>query len=129
MARLMENQHLRHTYVPAFDGLRALVLVVMFTHLEGFFPIFETHRRLNVLLFSQAWYALNVFFCLSGFLITWILSAELLKTGDLDLTRFYQRRTVVAVARLHHGDCRGGDCGICAGAIGRAKSSGRCRIF
>src|ERR1700735_252657 len=95
MTRPMEHQHhLKHTYVPAFDGLRALVLVVIFAHLEGFFPIFETHHRLRFFLFSQIWYSLNVFFCLSGFLITWLLSAELLKTGDLDLKRFYKRRTV-----------------------------------
>jgi peptidoglycan/LPS O-acetylase OafA/YrhL len=89
----MENQKLKHTYVPAFDGLRALVLVVMIAHLDGFFPIIAPHRRLHALLITQVWYSLNVFFVLSGFLITWLLSSELQKTGDVNLARFYKRRT------------------------------------
>ncbi len=64
------QHHLKHTYVPAFDGLRALVLVVIFTHLEGFSLVFETHHRLEISFsyLGNRRYSLNVFFALSGFL-------------------------------------------------------------
>ena len=88
------NRLLKHTYVPAFDGLRGLVLTVMFVHLEIFCPVFEGHVKTKFLLFSQAWYTLNIFFCLSGFLITWLLVNEMQTTGQLNLLRFYKRRTV-----------------------------------
>jgi peptidoglycan/LPS O-acetylase OafA/YrhL len=89
-----DNQPLKHTYVPAFDGLRGTVLTVMFMHLEVMCPVFAGHHRTRVLLFSQTWYTLNIFFCLSGFLITWLLVNEIQTTGKLNLLRFYRRRTV-----------------------------------
>ena len=88
------NRLLKHTYVPAFDGMRGLVLTVMFVHLEIFSPVFEGHVKTKFLLFSQAWYTLNIFFCLSGFLITWLLVNEIQTTGQLNLLRFYKRRSV-----------------------------------
>jgi peptidoglycan/LPS O-acetylase OafA/YrhL len=88
------NQHFKQTYVPAFDGLRGTVLTVMFVHLEIFCPVLEGHKLTKFLLFSQTWYTLNIFFCLSGFLITWLLVNEMQTTGQLNLWRFYKRRTV-----------------------------------
>jgi len=88
------NRHLKHTYVPAFDGLRGIVLTVLFVHLEALCPVFEGHVKSKFLLFSQTWYTLNIFFCLSGFLITWLLVNEIQTTGQLNLLRFYKRRTV-----------------------------------
>lgn len=86
--------YLKHTYVPAFDGLRGTVLTVLFFHLEAICPVFDGHPRIKFLLFSQTWYTLNIFFCLSGFLITWLLANEIQMTGQLSLLRFYKRRTV-----------------------------------
>jgi peptidoglycan/LPS O-acetylase OafA/YrhL len=88
------DQHFKHTYVSAFDGMRGLVITVMCVHLELYCPIFEGHVKSKFLLFSQAWYTLNIFFCLSGFLITWLLMKEIESTGNLNLLRFYKRRTV-----------------------------------
>jgi peptidoglycan/LPS O-acetylase OafA/YrhL len=87
-------QHLKHCYVPAFDGLRGTVLTVMFVHLEMLCPALNGHPVLKLLLFNRTWYTLNIFFCLSGFLITWLLATEMQSTGDLNLMRFYKRRTV-----------------------------------
>jgi peptidoglycan/LPS O-acetylase OafA/YrhL len=89
-----ENDHLKHFYVPAFDGIRGTVLTVMFVHLEIFIPIFAGHRLTNFLLMDHTWYTLNIFFCLSGFLITWLLVTEMQKTGDVNLWRFYKRRAI-----------------------------------
>jgi peptidoglycan/LPS O-acetylase OafA/YrhL len=88
------DQHFKHTYVPAFDGLRGVALTILFVHLEQMFPVFEGHVKTKFLLFRQTWFTLNIFFCLSGFLITWLLLKELETTGQLNLLRFYKRRTV-----------------------------------
>lgn len=74
--------------------MRVLVLAVMCVHLEMYCPVFEGHVKTKFLLFSQAWYMLDVFFCMSGFLITWLLMKEIQATGKLNLLRFYKRRTV-----------------------------------
>lgn len=64
-------------YEPSLDGLRALaVSVVVIYH-------FYTPA------ITGGWIGVDVFFVLSGYLITSILAAEHLKTGKLDLKRFY----------------------------------------
>lgn len=71
-------------YVPAFDGLRgaAVTLMVLFhaLHLTGM-PVF-----------SGAYVSLDVFFVLSGYLITGLLLKEFEQTGKISLPRFYMRR-------------------------------------
>ncbi|HEY4837815.1 MAG TPA: acyltransferase [Candidatus Acidoferrales bacterium] len=88
------GQHLKQVYVPAFDGLRGTVLTVMFVHLEMFCPVLTGHPLIKLLFYQRTWYTLNIFFCLSGFLITWLLATEIQTTGNLNLLRFYRRRTV-----------------------------------
>src|SRR5215475_6331069 len=79
----------RHAYVPAFDGLRGVaILPVVLLHVGAMtLPngplLFELTR---------AWYGVDLFFVLSGFLITWILLTEIDATGTIDLRRFYGRR-------------------------------------
>jgi peptidoglycan/LPS O-acetylase OafA/YrhL len=40
----------------------------------------------------RGWCGVDVFFVLSGFLITWIITAELEKTSTVNVARFYSRR-------------------------------------
>lgn len=68
--------------IPSLDGLRALAVLV----------VFVGHGRTD----QGQWpgYAgVTVFFFLSGFLITTLLRRELEKSGRIQLTRFYLRRT------------------------------------
>lgn len=67
-------------YRPALDGLRAVavVLVVLFHSGLGWIP----HGYLGV----------DVFFVLSGYLVTSVILAEQQATGTLSLRRFYARR-------------------------------------
>lgn len=66
-------------YRPALDGLRGIsVLCVMGFH--------------TFLLPSGGFLGVDIFFVLSGFLITNLLLAERAATGTLDLRRFYLRR-------------------------------------
>jgi peptidoglycan/LPS O-acetylase OafA/YrhL len=42
----------------------------------------------------RGWYGVDMFFILSGFLITWILAVEAASTGTVDLRRFYRARAL-----------------------------------
>ncbi len=69
-------------YVPALDGLRGLaVLLVMLNHLR--FPWAQS-----------GFLAVQLFFVLSGFLITTLLAQEWQTTGTIDLPRFWWRRAL-----------------------------------
>jgi peptidoglycan/LPS O-acetylase OafA/YrhL len=66
-------------YVPALDGLRGIaILGVLGVHLFGL---------------SGGFYGVDLFFVLSGFLITTLLLEERDRTGHVSLRAFYIRRT------------------------------------
>ena len=70
----------KNGYLPHVDGLRAIaVLVVIFFHLDA--P-----------LLPGGYVGVDVFFVISGFLITSLLKEELENTGHLRLKSFYVRR-------------------------------------
>ncbi|MFZ9481455.1 MAG: acyltransferase family protein [Ilumatobacteraceae bacterium] len=69
-----------HTYLPALDGLRAVaVLLVLLFHA-------------GVGTFQNGFVGVDVFFVLSGFLITRLLLAEMERTSTINLRSFYARR-------------------------------------
>jgi peptidoglycan/LPS O-acetylase OafA/YrhL len=78
-----------HDYIPAFDGLRAIAIL----------PDVLLHVGVNTLPngnllyeLTRGWFGVDLFFVLSGFLITWMLVAEIDETGTIDIARFYRRR-------------------------------------
>jgi peptidoglycan/LPS O-acetylase OafA/YrhL len=80
----MENQPNR---IPCLDGLRAISIgLVVISHFVGALglQINTTVGNLGV----------RVFFVISGFLITSILASEFEKTSNLNLKKFYFRRTL-----------------------------------
>jgi peptidoglycan/LPS O-acetylase OafA/YrhL len=78
----------KHSYVPSLDGLRAVCIVaVIFFHV----PAPAGHPWLEAVR-SRCWYGVDMFFILSGFLITWILAVEFDDTGGVDLGYFYRSR-------------------------------------
>lgn len=81
----------RHTYVPAFDGLRGVaILPVPMLHVGAtVLPNGSLLRKL-----TRGWYRVELFFVLSGFLITRILAGEIEAIGTIDLKRFYGRRVL-----------------------------------
>jgi len=64
-------------YIPALDGLRAISILLVIS--------FHLHSRLV----PGGWIGVDIFFVLSGYLITTILISERLKSGRLRLGRFY----------------------------------------
>lgn len=71
---------LRH--VPAFDGLRALAVLAVMVH------------HAHVPLMDGGFLGVDVFFVLSGFLITALLVQERERNGTVDVWRFYARRAL-----------------------------------
>src|ERR1700691_1343238 len=72
----------RLTHWPALDGLRAFaVLSVMVGHLY-------------LSRFQNGQVGVDVFFVLSGFLITWLLISEHDRHSSVDLRAFYARRAL-----------------------------------
>ena len=79
-----------HRYVPSLDGLRAIcIAAVLFIHM----PAPTGHPWLEAIR-HRGWYGVDMFFILSGFLITWILAVEVETTGTVSLGRFYRARTL-----------------------------------
>lgn len=85
---------------PSLDGLRAIsIIIVIFSHLvlNKYIPFhFLTDVKLLMpftLLFTDGGFGVNVFFVISGFLITSLLLKEELN-GKISLKNFYIRRTI-----------------------------------
>lgn len=69
-------------HIPALDGIRTLAIaMVIFFH--GHVPFF-----------AGAFVGVDIFFVLSGFLITGLLLQEIKETGRIRLVRFYIRRAL-----------------------------------
>jgi len=68
------------SYNPALDGVRAFAVVAVMLHHAGL-PAFAAGGR-----------GVQVFFVLSGFLITSLLITERFRSGRIDVGRFYLRR-------------------------------------
>ncbi len=79
--------------IPGLDGLRAIaVLLVLLVHgmqTPGF-PTSDWVRQLV----RQGHIGVDIFFVISGFLITTLLARELERKGRINLKRFYVRRTL-----------------------------------
>ncbi|MFZ1361850.1 MAG: acyltransferase family protein [Candidatus Nanopelagicales bacterium] len=76
----IEKRHPGWSYMPALDGIRALAII----------GVLIFHGNPNWL--PGGYLGVDVFFVLSGFLISSIIFFEIEKTGKLDFKRFYVRR-------------------------------------
>ncbi|WP_193754899.1 acyltransferase family protein [Microbacterium testaceum] len=75
-------------HLPSLDGIRAVALLV----------VLSTHATIP--LASPGYFGVDMFFALSGFLITSLLLAERARTGGIDLPGFVARRTIRLVPAL-----------------------------
>jgi peptidoglycan/LPS O-acetylase OafA/YrhL len=71
---------MRWSYRPALDGLRTLAVYLVVLYHVGIGPV------------AGGFVGVDLFFVLSGFLVSTILLQELEETGRLDLVNFYDRR-------------------------------------
>jgi len=78
----LSNPQMRLHKIPSLDGVRGLSFVLVFLSHDGFEKVVP--GRLGV----------NIFFLLSGYLITTLMIREREKTGWISLRMFYLRRTL-----------------------------------
>lgn len=80
------------THIPALDGLRGLaILLVLVTHFTVLTPMTAADRAVAAVA-EHGWWGVDLFFVLSGFLITGILLDA--KGGPNFFRNFYARRTL-----------------------------------
>jgi len=73
--------HAKDAYWPAIDGLRAIAILLVVTFHAGVPQI------------SGGFLGVDIFFVISGFLITGLLVREFAATGRIDILNFFGRRT------------------------------------
>jgi len=84
----MQPENRPRFYHPELDGLRFIAFLLVFIHNS---PIF-TQNKLVSIIHEYGWIGVDLFFCLSGFLITKLLITEREQTGDINIRDFYVRR-------------------------------------
>lgn len=77
-------------YLPALDGLRFLAFAFIFVY--HFLEKAPKSDMLSEFMGTKLWFGVDIFFVLSGFLITLILLLERSKKGRYSLKNFYFRR-------------------------------------
>lgn len=82
-----------HNRIPSLDGLRCIaVSLVLFSHLLGTRGFFSPAK--TSLLYGFGNLGVQVFFVISGYLITHLLLSELQRSNKIHLGKFYFRRTL-----------------------------------
>ena len=93
---------MENNYIKGFDGLRAFsILFVVLTHL-GVYGILchgEFYSR-RVIMLINGTTGVNIFFAISGFLITTILLREKQAVGKINLKNFFARRFLIIPNRF-----------------------------
>lgn len=84
-------------YSAQLDGLRFFAFLLVFIHHH---PSCKGVPIVCVL-HNYGWVGVDLFFALSAFLFTFLLNAEMAKTGTLDLKKFYLRR-VLRICPLYY---------------------------
>ena len=70
-------------YVPELDGLRGIAIIVVLIH-----------HQLTTFTLKGGFLGVDLFFVLSGFLITGLLASEFDKSGSISIRKFYMRRVL-----------------------------------
>src|SRR5579872_3871567 len=85
----------KRLYFPALDGLRFLAFLLVFLHHSIFYS--SPNLVLNFFLIAiekNGWLGVDLFFILSGFLITTLLLKERQEFGKYNLKSFWIRRAL-----------------------------------
>ncbi|MCE9645087.1 MAG: acyltransferase [Chloroflexi bacterium] len=89
LGRMADSQTQRF-YYPELDGLRFFAFLLVFIHNA---PYLES-SRIWTALHEYGWIGVDLFFCLSAFLITKLLVLEHQQTQAINIRYFYIRRTL-----------------------------------
>jgi peptidoglycan/LPS O-acetylase OafA/YrhL len=80
------------SYYPSLDGLRAFSVFFVILYHVAQSPSLVNSQSPSPLSYFEGWLGVDIFFVLSGFLITGLLAREEKLTGAIDMTGFYIRR-------------------------------------
>jgi peptidoglycan/LPS O-acetylase OafA/YrhL len=81
--------------IPSLDGLRAVsIAIVVLSHTRALLPAKITNAGLFRYLIGGGLHGVQIFFVLSGYLITTLLLREYVQTGAVSFRRFYVRRAL-----------------------------------
>ena len=75
---------MRISYRPEIDGLRAISVIAIIIYHANFFSDYH--------LFQGGFIGVDIFFVISGYLITTLILKEILKTNQFSFKYFYERR-------------------------------------
>ncbi|WKZ34818.1 MAG: acyltransferase [Anaerolineales bacterium] len=84
----MKNEEARRFYIPELDGLRFFAFLLVFIHNA---PYVESNLIWKAL-HEYGWIGVDLFFCLSAFLITKLLVLEHQRAESINIKSFYTRR-------------------------------------
>ena len=87
---------LKKEYIPSLNGIRAIsIMMVVLFHLRAnhFYDFQNPLARQLGLIFINGELGVNIFFIISGYLITTLLIQEKESTGNISLQAFYIKRT------------------------------------
>ncbi len=81
--------------IPSLDGLRAIAIaIVVLSHTKSLMTPTIAQSGLFRYLIGGGLHGVQIFFVISGYLITILLLRELNRTGSVSLSRFYVRRAL-----------------------------------
>jgi peptidoglycan/LPS O-acetylase OafA/YrhL len=81
--------------IPSLDGLRAIsIAIVVLSHTKALLPAAIVNSGLFRYLIGGGLHGVQIFFVLSGYLITMLLLREFERTGRVSLRAFYFRRVL-----------------------------------
>lgn len=85
-------------YLPQLDGLRFVAFFLVFIHhlpdAGGYFPSGTFTHFIFEKLHTFGWIGVDIFLCLSSFLLTSLLMLEHKKTGSISVKKFFIRRAL-----------------------------------
>lgn len=86
----------KRVYWPELDGLRFFAFMLVFVSHLGHITIQSNFLPIKIyhLLVDWGWIGVELFFALSGFLISYIISEEISTYNSFDIKRFYIRRVL-----------------------------------
>jgi len=84
----MDRASARASHLPQLDGLRFVAFLLVFIHNA---PFLEKNRLWSAL-HNHGWIGVDLFFCLSAYLLTNILVDEVNINGKINIKNFYFRR-------------------------------------
>jgi peptidoglycan/LPS O-acetylase OafA/YrhL len=84
----MPTKRQKRFYYPELDGLRFFAFLMVFIHNSPEFPLGQVWQLVH----EFGWIGVDVFFGMSGFLITKLLVSEFRQDGQINIKQFYLRR-------------------------------------